>query len=707
MKVSHLTFCLFCFLSMPASILACDAESLSPYIAKALEKGEKIESVYDSINWITLQAFYLLIEKKNKEAKCLSDWALQKSEKISYLFGRSESHSRLGGIYQNQEKYEQAIFHFQKAMDIRKYLAETEPSERNIDRYIGIHNNLAVPHIYLGKAEEALELLHKGMSSISQFPDFSDQKKNLHTRSILHSQGAAFVQLDKPDSAIIKFHQSLALAKPVDLNPAYTQKTDYELALLNTQLGIEDTLLDKLLRENNGSAHFMANVQGAQGQRLLEADKIEEARPYFYKSLKTRRELNDSIGIGLCNFNLGVTYLNEGDYTTAKKHFAEAVLFYKNQKQERRLAQLYSSLGTLLEAEGNTAQALAYFRKGYQLSQQQHYLIKSVELAGKLADLFGQQGETDSAFHYERLYREHRDAVSISERESIRLIEAHRSEAELHAERFSHAQERNRLINIGAAIIISALLFLLYFIIRQALQNKKIAAYKLKEKEVTQTYLQYQRKGTFQERGRLADDLHDGLGQLLGSAKSKIQEVKDALTNHHSEIEESVSLANQWLGKATQDLKDITKGLTKKAFAGFGLEDWARELKHRVEAISSMKVLIHFIDIDKPIEEEKELQLILCLQELVNNAQKYSKAPSLSIQLIREGEALNMSIEDDGVGFDVEKVLRRTKNRGVGLGSLKKRVEKKLEGSIEFSSIPGKGTSVIVDIPHLFILKNK
>jgi signal transduction histidine kinase len=76
----------------------------------------------------------------------------------------------------------------------------------------------------------------------------------------------------------------------------------------------------------------------------------------------------------------------------------------------------------------------------------------------------------------------------------------------------------------------------------------------------------------------------------------------------------------------------------------------------------------------------------------------------LIIQLIRDEEALSLTIEDDGIGFDFENAMQKTQ-KGVGLGSIKDRIENKLGGEIIWDSTPGEGTSVFINIPNIFMTK--
>jgi signal transduction histidine kinase len=99
--------------------------------------------------------------------------------------------------------------------------------------------------------------------------------------------------------------------------------------------------------------------------------------------------------------------------------------------------------------------------------------------------------------------------------------------------------------------------------------------------------------------------------------------------------------------------------------------------------------LLHDVKLD--VEQRKNLFLIF--KEAVNNAAKYSEASKIEIQLKRDNGSLQLLVQDNGKGFDVE-----TSVRGNGLINMADRT-KSMNGAWKQSSTPGKGTSIDVRIP--------
>ncbi|MBK9570320.1 MAG: hypothetical protein IPO53_10700 [Chitinophagaceae bacterium] len=90
------------------------------------------------------------------------------------------------------------------------------------------------------------------------------------------------------------------------------------------------------------------------------------------------------------------------------------------------------------------------------------------------------------------------------------------------------------------------------------------------------------------------------------------------------------------------------------------------------------------------------MSLYRIVLELINNIVKHAQAKKVTVQLIKYPDYINLSVEDNGRGFDYEHALLEKK--GIGLGNILSRVDY-LKGIMNVDSIPGRGTSVIIEIP--------
>ncbi|MBK6283500.1 MAG: hypothetical protein IPF54_13370 [Draconibacterium sp.] len=93
------------------------------------------------------------------------------------------------------------------------------------------------------------------------------------------------------------------------------------------------------------------------------------------------------------------------------------------------------------------------------------------------------------------------------------------------------------------------------------------------------------------------------------------------------------------------------------------------------------------------MDERYEVAIFRIAQELVNNAIKHSKSRQINVQVIQEQERINLVVQDNGIGFNPDKL--KDKNTS-GLNSIRSRVES-LKGQLDFFSEPQKGTEVQVN----------
>jgi signal transduction histidine kinase len=107
------------------------------------------------------------------------------------------------------------------------------------------------------------------------------------------------------------------------------------------------------------------------------------------------------------------------------------------------------------------------------------------------------------------------------------------------------------------------------------------------------------------------------------------------------------------------------------------------------------------VEVDKPPERlapEVELALFRIAQEALTNSGKYAEASSVRLALSFPDSSARLVVEDDGRGFDPEKVIGPTKQGGLGLYGMRERADL-LGATLTIHSTPGAGTHVMVDVP--------
>ncbi len=194
------------------------------------------------------------------------------------------------------------------------------------------------------------------------------------------------------------------------------------------------------------------------------------------------------------------------------------------------------------------------------------------------------------------------------------------------------------------------------------------------------------------ERRRISRELHDDLGQILGSAKFKLE----AFGYKFGKEDENLDNALEMLKKAGKELRNVIHDLHPPELERYGLatsvEDLAGCLRER-----GIKVEFSNEGCRADLESRTEMMIYRIIQEIINNILKHSEASIVKI-LLSAGENSFISISDNGKGFDPEEIQKR-KNYSYGLINMVQRAEI-IGGHLQINSSPGNGTEITLRIEN-------
>lgn len=194
------------------------------------------------------------------------------------------------------------------------------------------------------------------------------------------------------------------------------------------------------------------------------------------------------------------------------------------------------------------------------------------------------------------------------------------------------------------------------------------------------------------ERGRLARDLHDELGAFLTSAKLDAARIKSRLLGTAPEALERLAHLVETLNSGIAMQRRIIEDLRPSALDQLGLAPALEILAREFAQQSGIEVRCTL----EPVELEGDAELVLfrLVQEAITNIAKYAKARRVSVDMNLEAGHVQVSVRDDGVGFDAS-VQSASAH---GLVGMRFRVEAE-GGSLLVQSTPGQGTLIRVTLP--------
>jgi PAS domain S-box-containing protein len=197
-----------------------------------------------------------------------------------------------------------------------------------------------------------------------------------------------------------------------------------------------------------------------------------------------------------------------------------------------------------------------------------------------------------------------------------------------------------------------------------------------------------------QERQRLAAELHDGLGQNLSIIKNKAFTVleKSSLPSAAAEQLKDISRCT---ADAIAELRDLVRNLRPLQIEQLGLTDALRMMVEKTAQASNLRIDRRIEDVDDVLRGTAATHVYRIVQEALNNMVKHAGATRAELRLERDIHCVRLRLSDNGGGFEVKAATIRG---GFGLTSIGERAQI-LGGSMKIQSIPGTGTTLIVELP--------
>jgi signal transduction histidine kinase len=221
-------------------------------------------------------------------------------------------------------------------------------------------------------------------------------------------------------------------------------------------------------------------------------------------------------------------------------------------------------------------------------------------------------------------------------------------------------------------------------------------------RERYQTLLQHALTAQEEERKRIARELHDETSQALTSltlnlqaaiTKAETDGVEDA--DYISRLRKIQSLAVHTQNEISKLMKELRPTLLDELGLPAAISRYAKD---SLEPLGT-KVFTEFEGVKKRLPTEVEVTLFRIAQGTVGNILEHAEAKNVSIRLECNASECVLKVNDDGKGFDVNKITRVDKGgRGAGLFTMKERA-RLVGGACKIRSQPGKGTRIAVKIP--------
>ncbi|WP_298319575.1 sensor histidine kinase [uncultured Aquimarina sp.] len=596
-----------------------------------------------------------------------------------------------------------SIYRFNQ--DITNAKTYVQKSIKIYEKY-NYHNGLLSLNSHLAnilRAEGKLDSCFYVLNSISKrYISDSISKRNL--RYFYNEKDISHSMAGRIDSSLHYTLKKIALIKKdnhYDLGISYTimAKNFYLVTDLSKALTYINKSLDHFFKEEDKPETAICRAYILKSKILLDLNRYEEVESTLNivtDLIKKKNFIDYSLKIQTLRSKLywktkqiqklPSFSIDSNDYNKISNHTffsfyltnLEQNISKKNWKESKTLI---TKLNTLLPSISDLNYKLSF----YQLSSTYWAGIRNYEKSYqtqnqylKIKETINTRQQTYVAYDLDQKYQ------LAKKNEEIVRKEFKIKEQENQLLRKEKHQTYLTLSIVSATLAFFTLLYI--YRQRQKLKNNEILALQ-KQQEIIK--LEALIKGEEKERNRLGQDLHDGINGDLSVIKYKITSIESSrlMEKEKQFHNEAIEL----LDNAVEQIRLISHNLTPSMLQGFNLTEAIQQLCDKVNTSSTVNISFQYFGNKLILEKEKEISIYRIIQELVNNIVKHANASEALIQINQHKNRLHVTIEDNGIGFNIH-----SKSNGIGLQNIKSRVSY-LRAHLDVSS-NNKGTSFSIDI---------
>jgi PAS domain S-box-containing protein len=198
-----------------------------------------------------------------------------------------------------------------------------------------------------------------------------------------------------------------------------------------------------------------------------------------------------------------------------------------------------------------------------------------------------------------------------------------------------------------------------------------------------------------EERNRLAGEIHDSLAQCFTGITMQLEMAKELQTDKDDEafnyLERANDLARFGLAEARRSVLSLQSMATKDS----GLIESLQTLAERSNIAGRLRCTFRSnLQDDESVPVGVRQDLLRIAQEAISNALRHAKSTAISVTLRSDPPNLILKVKDNGIGITTEAETRE----GFGFVNMRARV-KKLKGTLDIRTVPGRGTNIIVRVP--------
>ncbi|UTW65822.1 tetratricopeptide repeat protein [bacterium SCSIO 12643] len=612
------------------------------------QNGFDLVHTYNEISWeyksIDLDSSLLFAQK-----------AVQLAQDIDNSKALASAYNTLANSYEASSLYDSSLVYYFKSLELKQADGDT----------LGIgntYNNLGIIYDFMGDNEASLHYYFKALEIYEVYTDEFQKVPMVYVNI-----GIIYKKLKQYDQVLNYYNKAISIYKA------------------------NDYAVGEVITTGNMSSIY-----------LLTGD-YDSTIYYAGKAARLYAELGYNRYVPYMESNIAIAYDSLKKYSEARKLHLKVIQDFKLDQNWYELANSQIILGNHYLVQNNAYNAKPILEEALDISLKQSFREQELDAYQYLSKTYSQLKLYEKAFQTERKYNQLKDSLleegrvkSLLELDKKYQTEKKEKELLFEKEKLAQSEKETALqdieilkknqqiwILIGLAIV----LILGIILVRQNTIKKK-------EAEKNDALLKEKKKGIEavinaqeKERKRIAQDLHDGVGQQLTLLKSGVHQIIQKQNNTNDDLENLETQLNQ----AADDIRSISHQMMPVVLQKFGLRAGLESLSLQLNKMSELTCTFQTDQSKNRYNESIEVQLFRICQELSNNTIKHAQAKNITIQLKEKGNHLILRYQDDGIGINSEQ-------DGHGLNSIRTRLDI-INGVMNWNHENNEGILVNIKIP--------
>ncbi len=201
------------------------------------------------------------------------------------------------------------------------------------------------------------------------------------------------------------------------------------------------------------------------------------------------------------------------------------------------------------------------------------------------------------------------------------------------------------------------------------------------------------------ERQRLGRELHTGVGQMLAAIRLQLEVIASRLPNATEPVQQALGRISTLASDALEQVRSVARRLHPPEWQRLSLQEAIRQLWELSGIPQRFEATFELAPLAAEPEFEIKVLMYRAVQEALSNLTRHSRATSISLRLAASAERLVLTVSDNGVGFDAQRLFSAPANvaAGIGLRTIREQAAA-LGGTLEVESGP-QGTKLELSVP--------